>query len=77
MRDLAAASRQTADATPHGVAHCSAERTPGTSSGCSRSLNDLLGARARILDAEHRRESVLGAPLRLPVMFGGRSNSAA
>jgi hypothetical protein len=40
-------------------------------------LNDLLGARARILDAEQRRERVLGARLRLPTMFGGRSDSAA
>ena len=40
-------------------------------------LNDLLGARARILEAEHRRERVLGARLRLPTMFGGRSDSAA
>jgi hypothetical protein len=36
-----------------------------------------LGARARILDAERRRERVLGARLRLPLMFGGRSNNAA
>jgi CBS domain containing-hemolysin-like protein len=40
-------------------------------------LNDLLGARARILEAEHRRERVLATRLRLPVMFGGRSDSAA
>jgi len=38
-------------------------------------LTDLLGARARILEAEHRRERVLGARLRLPLMFGGRSRS--
>jgi CBS domain-containing protein len=40
-------------------------------------LTDLLGARARILDAERRRERVLGTRLRLPTMFGGRSDSAA
>src|SRR5262245_35826876 len=40
-------------------------------------LNDLLGARARILESEQRRERVLGARLRLPTMFGGRSDSAA
>jgi CBS domain-containing protein len=40
-------------------------------------LTDLLGARARILESEHRRERVLGARLRLPLMFGGRSNNAA
>jgi H+/Cl- antiporter ClcA len=36
-------------------------------------LTDLLKARARILDAEHRRERVLGARLRLPAVFGTRS----
>jgi chloride channel protein, CIC family len=40
-------------------------------------LTDLLGARARILNAERRRERVLGTRLRLPTMFGGRSDSAA
>jgi CBS-domain-containing membrane protein len=34
------------------------------------SLADLLGARARILDAEHRRERVLGTRLRLKSVFG-------
>ena len=36
-------------------------------------LTDLLKARARILDAEHRRERVLGARLRLPAVFGAKS----
>ena len=38
-------------------------------------LSDLLTARARILDAEQRRERVLGSRLRLRVF--GRSESAA
>jgi chloride channel protein, CIC family len=37
------------------------------------SLADLLTARARILEADRRRERVLGARLRLPTMFGGRA----
>jgi chloride channel protein, CIC family len=40
-------------------------------------LNDLLTARTRILDAERRRERVLGAGFRLPTMFGGESDSDA
>jgi hypothetical protein len=38
-------------------------------------LSDLLTARAKILDAEQRRERVLGSRLRLRVF--GRSRSAA
>jgi H+/Cl- antiporter ClcA len=38
-------------------------------------LSDLLVARARILEAEQRRERVLGARLRLPV-FGGPKSAA-
>jgi chloride channel protein, CIC family len=37
-------------------------------------LTDLLTARTRILESEHRRERVLGARLRLPAMFGGKSD---
>jgi chloride channel protein, CIC family len=37
------------------------------------SLTDLLTARARILEADRRRERVLGVRLRLPTMFGGRA----
>lgn len=37
-------------------------------------LTDLLTARTRILESEHRRERVLGARLRLPAVFGGRSD---
>jgi CBS domain-containing protein len=40
-------------------------------------LSDLLTARTRILDAERRRERVLGAGLRLPTMFGGGPDSNA
>jgi CBS domain-containing protein len=41
-------------------------------------LTDLLMARTRILEAEQRRERVLGARLRLPLIFGrDRSDSAA
>jgi CIC family chloride channel protein len=36
-------------------------------------LTDLLTARARILEADRRRERVLGARLRLPAMFRGRA----
>jgi len=36
-------------------------------------LTDLLTARARILEAERRRERVLGAGLRLPAVFGAKS----
>jgi len=36
-------------------------------------LTDLLTARARILEAERRRERVLGAGLRLPAVFGTKS----
>jgi CBS domain-containing protein len=36
-------------------------------------LTDLLGARSRILEAEQRRERVLGARLRLPLIFGRNS----
>jgi len=39
--------------------------------------SDLLTARTRILDAERRRERVLGAGLRLPTMFGGGPDSNA
>ena len=34
-------------------------------------LTDLLKARTRILDAERRRERILGKRLKLPAMFGG------
>ena len=34
------------------------------------SLTDLLAARAKLLDAEQRRERVLGARLRLKTVFG-------
>jgi CBS domain-containing protein len=37
-------------------------------------LTDLLTARTRILESEHRRERVLGARLRLPIVFGGKSD---
>jgi H+/Cl- antiporter ClcA len=37
-------------------------------------LTDLLTARTRILESEHRRERVLGARLRLPVVFGKKSD---
>jgi chloride channel protein, CIC family len=37
-------------------------------------LTDLLMARTRILESEHRRERVLGARLRLPAVFGGKSD---
>jgi hypothetical protein len=41
-------------------------------------LTDLLMARTRVLEAEQRRERVLGARLRLPLIFGrDRSDSAA
>jgi H+/Cl- antiporter ClcA/CBS domain-containing protein len=60
-----------------GVTHLPVvSRADGTLVGML-ALTDLLGARARILEAEHRRERVLGARLRLPLMFGGRSNNAA
>jgi H+/Cl- antiporter ClcA/CBS domain-containing protein len=36
-------------------------------------LTDLLTARARIIDAERRRERVLGAQLKLPAVFGTKS----
>jgi len=36
-------------------------------------LTDLLTARARILEADRRRERVLGTRLRLPAMFRGRA----
>jgi H+/Cl- antiporter ClcA/CBS domain-containing protein len=39
-------------------------------------LTDLLAARSRLLEAEHRRERVLGTRLKLAV-FGGRPKSAA
>jgi H+/Cl- antiporter ClcA/CBS domain-containing protein len=39
-------------------------------------LTDLLTARSRLLEAEHRRERVLGSRLRLAV-FGGRPKSVA
>ncbi len=37
-------------------------------------LTDLLTARTRILESEQRRERVLGARLRLPAVFGGKSD---
>jgi chloride channel protein, CIC family len=37
-------------------------------------LTDLLTARTRILEAEQRRERVLGSRLRLPAMFGRKSD---
>jgi len=37
------------------------------------SLTDLLAAHTRILEADRRRERVLGTRLRLPAMFGGRT----
>ena len=39
-------------------------------------LTDLLKARNRILDAEHRRERVLGATIRIPAIFLRPSRSA-
>jgi chloride channel protein, CIC family len=47
-------------------------RRDGTLSGMI-ALTDLLTARARILEAEHRRERVLGARLRLPAVFRAKS----
>ena len=49
-------------------------RTDGTLIGMV-GLSDLLTARARILEAEHRRERVLGSGLRLRVF--GRQKPAA
>jgi CBS-domain-containing membrane protein len=37
-------------------------------------LTDLLTARTRILESEQRRERVLGARLRLPAVFGRKSD---